>query len=395
MASKSENLVLPSLSLEKLFCMKGGNGVNSYANNSQAQARHAQSVQPLLEETLDLVSLSDVEEKKHGNDSLRVFSIADLGCSSSSNTIHAINVIINHITKRHEALSLELPEFSAFYSDLPSNDFNTLFQLLPSHVCGKESPLVDDRSRSYFVAGVPGSFHRRLFPARSIDFFHSAFSLHWLSQVPESVTDNRSRAYNGGRVFIQGASESTVKAYRDQFQSDLAAFLRMRSVEMKRTGSMFLVCLGRTSPDPTDQGGPGLLFGTHFQDAWDDLVQEGLISSEKRDAFNVPVFAPSVQEFKEVLEADGSFCINKLQLFKGGSPFVLGKPEDDAAVGRALATTCRTIAGVLVDAHIGEWLSEELFSRVEMRATGDAKEVLEKVQLYHIVASLSFRNDHE
>lgn len=37
---------------------------------------------------------------------------------------------------------------------------------------------------------------------------------------------------------------------------------------------MFLVCLGRTCPDPTDQGGAGLLFGTHFQDAWDDLVQE-------------------------------------------------------------------------------------------------------------------------
>lgn len=51
-------------------------------------------------------------------------------------------------------------------------------------------------------------------------------------------------------------------------------FLRSRSEEMKRGGSMFLVCLGRTSVDPTDQGGAGLLFGTHFQDAWDDLVQE-------------------------------------------------------------------------------------------------------------------------
>lgn len=40
---------------------------------------------------------------------------------------------------------------------------------------------------------------------------------------------------------------------------------------------MFLVCLGRTSVDPTDQGGAGRLFGTHFQDAWDDLVQEVII----------------------------------------------------------------------------------------------------------------------
>ena len=79
-------------------------------------------------------------------------------------------------------------------------------------------------------------------------------------------------------MFIHGASEITAKAYRKQFRSDLAGFLSSRSVELKRGGSMFLVCLGRTSVDPTDQGGAGLLFGTHFQDAWDDLVQEVIIS---------------------------------------------------------------------------------------------------------------------
>jgi len=96
-------------------------------------------------------------------------------------------------------------------------------------------------------------------------------------QVPESVVDKRSSAYNKGRVFIHGADERTANAYKKQFQTDLAGFLMARSVEMKREGSMFLVCLARTSVDPTDQGGAGLLFGTHFQDAWDDLVQEVII----------------------------------------------------------------------------------------------------------------------
>lgn len=147
-----------------------------------SQARHARSVLHLLEETLDLVNLSDVEDK-HAEDSLGTFSVADLGCSSSNNTIHTIDVIIKHVTKSYNALGLKPPEFSVFYSDLPSNDFNTLFQLLSSHGCGTEDRLVNHHSRSYFVAGVPGSFYRRLFPARSIDVFHSAFSLHWLSQV--------------------------------------------------------------------------------------------------------------------------------------------------------------------------------------------------------------------
>ena len=91
------------------------------------------------------------------------------------------------------------------------------------------------------------------------------------------MLDKRSNAYNKGRVFIHGASENTANAYKKQFQTDLASFLRSRAQEMKRGGAMFLVCLGRTSVDPTDQGGAGFMFGTHYQDAWDDLVQEVII----------------------------------------------------------------------------------------------------------------------
>ncbi|XP_038691687.1 indole-3-acetate O-methyltransferase 1-like [Tripterygium wilfordii] len=383
MALKGDNVVVPSMKLERMFSMKGGKGEASYANNSQAQAIHARSVLHFLEETLDSVQLNCSEIP---------FVVADLGCSSGTNTISTVEVIINHMIKRYEALGYEPPEFSAFFSDLPCNDFNTLFQLLPplaNYSTSMEEFLAAKGHRPYFAAGVPGSFHRRLFPSRSIDVFHSAFSLHWLSQVPESVLDKRSTAYNKGKVYIHGANESTTSAYKEQFKTDLAGFIRSRSMEMRSGGSMFLVCLGRTSLDPTDQGGAGFLFGTHFQDAWDDLVQEGVITSEKRDNFNIPLYAPSLQEFKEIIEADGSFTVNKLEVFKGGSPLVVNQPDNAAEVGRALANSCRTVAGVLVDAHIGDRLSDELFLRVERRATSRSKELLEQLQFFHIVASLS------
>ena len=117
---------------------------------------------------------------------------------------------------------------------------------------------------------------------------------------------------------------------------------------------------------------------------------QGLISQEKRDTFNIPVYAASLQDFKEVVEANGSFTIDKLEVFKGGSPLVVNQPDDASEVGRALANSCRTVCGVLVDAHIGDKLSEELFLRVEHRATMHAKELLEQLQFFHIVASLSF-----
>lgn len=107
------------------------------------------------------------------------------------------------------------------------------------------------------------------------------------------------------------------------------------------------------------------------------------------------MYAPSLQEFKEVVVADGSYGIDMLQVFKGGSPLVVSRPDDPAEVGRAMANSCRSVAGVLVDAHVGDRLGEELFLRVERRAEARAKELLEQLQFYHIVASLTFAQHGE
>ncbi|KAF3454023.1 hypothetical protein FNV43_RR04468 [Rhamnella rubrinervis] len=337
MAPKGDNVVVSNMKLENLLSMKGGETRSIHDSSIKRSPRCRATKLPESP-----------------------FVVVDLGCSSGSNTIFVVDAIIKHMTKRYEA---------AGYESLNSQHSSPTSQATTSTL--------------YFSFS---SFSKR----RSINLFHSAFSLHWLSQVPESVLDKTSAAYNEGMVFIHGANEHTTNAYKKQFKSDLSSFLRSRSKEMKKCGSMFLVCLGRTSQDPTDQGGAGLLFGTHFQDAWDDLVQEGLISKEKRDNFNIPVYASSVQDFREVIEAEGSFGINKLELFKGGSPLVVNHPDDEAEVGLALANSCRSVAGVLVDAHIGDHLSEELFSRVERRAACHAKETLEQIQFFHIVASLSF-----
>ncbi|KAG9445296.1 hypothetical protein H6P81_016636 [Aristolochia fimbriata] len=382
---QGDDLVVPQMKLERMFSMKGGNGETSYANNSQAQARHARSMLHLLEGALNNVVLPF--------SGTGPFTVADLGCSCGQNTLFIVDVIVKHFTKKYEDAGAEAPEFQVFFSDLPSNDFDTLFHLLPPLAIkgSLEECLASDASRSYYAAGVPGSFYRRLFPASSINVFHSAFSLHWLSQVPESVMEPRSAAYNKGRVFIHGASEHTANAYTKQFKTDLASFLKSRSQELKPGGSMFLVFLGRTSLDPTDQCGAGLLFGTHFQDAWNDLVDEGLLESKARDSFNIPVYAANIQDVKEVVEADGCFQISKLEVFRGGSPLVVNRPEDPAEVGRALANSCRAVCGVLVDAHVGEELSNEIFTRLERKGASHARDLLEQLQFYHIVASLSLR----
>ncbi|PUZ49389.1 hypothetical protein GQ55_7G322100 [Panicum hallii var. hallii] len=364
--------------VKNVLCMEGGQGETSYINNSQVQSRNLEMVVDVLKETLDAIRLPRRPEK--------LLTAADLGCSCGQNTIFVADVIVQHMTDLYTSRGHAPPEFSFYFSDLPSNDFNTLFRLLPDYSAAAGN---GSRRRRYFAAGVPGSFHDRLFPERSINAFTSTFSVHWLSRVPGEVLDKGSPAYNAGKVFVHCASEATGAAYRRQFQSDLAHFLRCRAAELKRGGAMFLLCLGRpAAAAPTDQGRVRLLYGTLFEDSWADLVREELMEKDKMDGFNVPLYAPTLDEVREAVEAAGAFRINRLEMVTG-SPPVVDRPDDPGAVGRTVANNVRSFVGALVDARVGKALADELFGRLQRRAEGRAGELMAEMRLPHVVCSIS------
>ncbi|CAL5029440.1 unnamed protein product [Urochloa decumbens] len=346
--------------VKNVFCMEGGQGETSYINNSQVQSRNLEMAVDILKETLDTIRLPRRPEK--------LLTAADLGCSCGQNTLFVADTIVQHMTDMYTSHGHAPPEFFFYFSDLPSNDFNILFHLLPDH---DSSTAAGDggrrRRRSYFAGGVPGSFHGRLFPARSIDAFTSTFSVHWLSQVPREVMDRGSPAYNRGKVFVHGAPAATGA--------------------LKPGGAVFLLFLGQPAgADPTDQGPVRLLYGTMFEDAWADLVREGLIEKEKMDSFNVPLYAPTLDEVREAV--GGAFRINRLEMVTGSAP-VVDRPGDASAVGRTVANNVRSFVGALVDAHVGKAMADELFGRLQRRAEGRAREVMAEMRLPHVVCSLS------
>ena len=114
-----------------------------------------------------------------------IFRIADFGCGTGKNTLLVADSVVSAVQRSLHEEEEEMPEFEVYFIDLPSNDFNSLFRILPPH--REEGSAVVDKNplsgRSYTAAAVCGSHFRRLVPRKSLHFCHSSASLHWLSQV--------------------------------------------------------------------------------------------------------------------------------------------------------------------------------------------------------------------
>ncbi|WMV06715.1 hypothetical protein MTR67_000100 [Solanum verrucosum] len=155
--------------------MNDGNSAYSYYNNSQRQKELIDASKDMVRDAI--IGKLDVEVMLFSS---HTFRIIELGCSIGPNTFHAMQHVVDVVKEKYHNIILE---FQVFFSDHVENDFNTLFQSLP----------ID---RSYYASGVPGSFHGRLFPSRSIHFAHSSCAIHWLSKIPKELLDEKSPTWN-------------------------------------------------------------------------------------------------------------------------------------------------------------------------------------------------------
>ncbi|XP_030476607.1 gibberellic acid methyltransferase 2-like [Syzygium oleosum] len=379
------------ISLHRILCMQGGDDDGSYAKNSDAPASAITLSKPLLLNAIQSMKL--FLTSKH-DDSLR---IADLGCATGYNTLATVNMVVEGLRKRYaEELGFE-PEFEAFFSDLPSNDFNYLFRTLSGVV---SADCTRERSRHrYFAAGVPGSFYHRLFPRAKLHVAVSLSALHWLSQIPEEVTNKSSPAWNKGRAWIDGAKDAVLEAYARRSEEDLDDFLRCRKEEIAEGGILFVLMGGRpSSQQPRNQlGDPDSRdkhpFTTSMDQAWQDLLDEGLIDEETRDGFNIPAYMRSTEEVERAMAKCGGFEIQRMEYRRIREHSEEKQEEcaqDPASYGRSKANLVRATLGPIVEAHLGRPLACELFDRFQRRVAADLG-LLTKTCFYGVIVLCAIR----
>ncbi|CAN6289197.1 unnamed protein product [Urochloa humidicola] len=349
------------MKVEKDLRMATGNGANSYAANSRLPRKALLKTKPVLQK-----AIQDLYTSLPRRSTIMV--VADLGCSSGPNTLLLIDEVMSTLQDyaREEMKTTTADngrgamQVQFFLNDLPGNDFNLLFRSLQDFDVEEEDETV---ALPCYVAGLPGSFYRRLFPCQSVHLFHSSYSLMWRSKVPEELS---SGSYmNEGNIYIGKSTPPTViKLFQEQFQKDFRLFLALRYKELVDGGCMVLTFLGRKTEDMLTHGGVGNMW-EFFAKALQSLVQKGLVEKEKMNSFNLPFYAPSMEEVKASIEED-LFNIEHIRLFESNwdplddsnSDVVL----DCASSGRNIANkSIRAVMEPLIIDHFGEAVLDELF----------------------------------
>ncbi|CAM0878946.1 unnamed protein product [Alopecurus aequalis] len=314
--------------------MNHGEGNTSYARNSGIQNAEQNRMKPLIEAAIIDLCTGTLLPKN--------MVIADLGCSSGSNALVLVSAAIEAIHSHCNQFQRKPPEVCIFLNDLPDNDFNTVVKRLVTLRKSNEQVVV--------ASVTPGSFYERLFTSGSLHLVCSSSSLHWISKAPDVLTRNHIPAYDIDEHARRERLPMTHEAYAQQFKNDFTNFLKLRARELLSGGRMVISFTGRHS------GG----IASKLFHIWEPIVQilsvmalEGVIDKGKFDSFYLPMYGPSSEELRDIIQEEASFSINNMLVydFTSGTDSSLFTPNGYAHQSRAVFEP-------IIVQHFGEVMDE-------------------------------------
>jgi cyclopropane-fatty-acyl-phospholipid synthase len=292
-------------------------GDGNYNLNSALQSSNLQSAVPLLVEAARSI---DIEQG-------RSMLLADYGASQGRNSMLPVSAAIDAMRAQRTTAS----PITIVHTDLPSNDFASLFTMLDeddaSYLRGREKLYPTAIGRSYFDA---------ILPPGSVDLGWSSNALHWLSRNPIDVPDH------GWAVL--SASKTARDAVDAQLDEDWARFLRARASELRSGAKLICQFMGR------GLDGHGFEWmASAFWESWVDLARDGLLSSEELLAMTAPSAGRSMAQIKQPF-AGGSFEGLRLEFvttIQAPDPYwdAYQQSGDAAQLGRSWASMMRAANG--------------------------------------------------
>lgn len=330
-----------------LAAMQGG---GFYNRHSAMQASGIAALLSLWEAACRTVDISDGP-----------VTIVDYGCSQGRNSMIPMRKAIDVLRSR---AGVNIP-IEVVHTDLPSNDFSSLFDAL---ISDPNSYMTG--TSEIFPLAIGKSYFAPLLPPGRVHLGWSTWALQWMStnsiDAPDHILAGMSR------------SPAVAAAVAAQQASDWECFLTQRSREM-RPGAKLVA--GFTARAEADTGWEWLL--GELWSAVGDMRKDGLLSEREQEQITIPIGLRSLEDIKAPFRQSGSFAeltLEHLELMKVSDAFW---PEfegsgDRAAFARHHANATRAWSGPLI-ASVAPRSREqtvfvdELFSRFEHRLSKEPR----------------------
>ena len=251
-------------------------GDGAYNKHAHPQGAGAALATPSLQRAVEKIALEPGEQP---------VIVADYGSSQGKNSLVPMGSAVRNLRLR---LGPNRP-ICVFHVDQPSNDFNSLFEVLSSD---------PDRyvlnQANVFPCAIGRSFYEQVLPPESVHVGWSSNAAMWLSRVPSLIP---------GHFWSVRSTGAARAAFEQQAAEDWEAFLSLRVREM-RPGARLVIVLP-TVPDDRSSGMAGLM--DHANSVLQEMVEEGAITAAERAQMVLGSHPRTKREILTPFSSDGRF----------------------------------------------------------------------------------------
>jgi hypothetical protein len=208
--------------------------------------------------------------------------IADFGAADGGTSMDMMRRLIELIRRREPDR-----EISIVYTDLPHNDFSTLFRLTQG-LLGHPTPAPLAQIPNLLIFGSGTSFYRQVINTGTLSFGFSATAMHWLSRRPCMIADH---------VQAVGAAPAEREAFRAQALQDWDAIIAARARELRVGGRLAFAnfCIDEDGCYLGHTTGADMF--DSFARHWRDLYTTGRIGEAEYVNATFPQFYKTPEEF--------------------------------------------------------------------------------------------------
>jgi hypothetical protein len=271
--------------------------------------------------------------------------IADFGASQGRNSMHPIAAAL-------DALDVQGRSVLVVHTDLPDNDFASLFATIASDPESYRRPNV-------YAYAVGRSFYEQLFPAETVTLGWSATAAVWLSATPCPLPSH---------LFSYAATGSDRLRWKQAAARDWERFLHHRCAELC-PGGQFVVSL--------PVAGPGYLDWMQVVEAGArDAVDQGVLARDAYRTMVVPTYLSEFDDLTAIVDTIPDLALEETAVTTAGDPAYASYREhnDPTRYAADAVALLRAWAEPALMHGLESTTAEPFFARIAARLAGTPTE---------------------